>query len=258
MRQGRLDGKIALVTGAGSGLGAAIAAMFAREGARVLMTDIDAGAVARRAEALGGNAAAVRHDVTSPDDWAAAVGEAGARFGGLHILVNNAGIGIVGTVEDTLFEDWRRVHAIDLDSVFLGCKTALPMMARTVGSEGRGSILNVSSIAGIVAAANMAAYNSAKAGVRHLTKSVALHCAKSGYRINCNSIHPTFIDTPILDAFVRGGDRADTLGKLARQIPVGHVGEPDDVAYAALYLCSDEAKFVTGAELCIDGGVAAQ
>jgi NAD(P)-dependent dehydrogenase (short-subunit alcohol dehydrogenase family) len=253
----RLAGKIALVTGAGSGIGAAIAAMFAREGARVLLTDIDGESASRNAERLGDGAAAFRHDVTSADDWTAAIAEAEARFGGLHILVNNAGIGIFGTVEETPFEDWRRVHEVDLDSVFLGCKTALPLMARTTGSDGRGAILNVSSIAGIIAAANMAAYNSAKAGVRHLTKSVALHCAKSGYRITCNSIHPTFIDTPILDGFVGGRDRAETLGKLARQIPVGHIGEPDDVAYAAVYLCSDEAKFVTGAELYIDGGMAA-
>jgi NAD(P)-dependent dehydrogenase (short-subunit alcohol dehydrogenase family) len=254
---GRLEGKIALVTGAGSGLGAAISAMFVREGARVLMTDIDADSVARRAQALGADAAACRHDVTLPEAWDAAVAEAESRFGGLHILVNNAGIGIVGTVEDTPFAEWRRVHAIDLDSVFLGCKLALPLMARTTGGAGRGAILNLSSIAGIIAAANMAAYNSAKAGVRHLTKSVALHCAKSGYRITCNSIHPTFIDTPILDGFTFGRERDETVARLARQIPVGHIGEPDDVAFAAVYLCSDEAKFVTGAELYIDGGMAA-
>jgi len=257
MRKGRLDGKIALVTGAGSGLGAAISAMFAREGARVLMTDINAEAVAARASALGANAAVFRHDVTAPADWEAAVAEAEARFGGLNILVNNAGIGIIGTVEDTSLEDWRRVHAVDLDSVFLGCKLALPLMARTAGADGRGAILKLSSIAGVIAAANFAAYNSAKAGVRHLTKSVALHCAKSGYRITCNSIHPTFIDTPILDGFTQGGDRAATVARLGRQIPLGHVGEPDDVAYAAVYLCSDEAKFVTGSELYIDGGMTA-
>jgi NAD(P)-dependent dehydrogenase (short-subunit alcohol dehydrogenase family) len=253
---GRLDGKIALVTGAGSGLGAAIAAMFVREGARVLLTDIDAESAARNAFELGA-AAAFRHDVTAPEDWTAAIAEAESRFGGLHILVNNAGIGIFGTVEETLFEDWRRVHAVDLDSVFLGCKAALPLIARTAGAGGRGAILNISSISGIIAGANMAAYNSAKAGVRHLTKSVALHCAKSGYRITCNSLHPAFIDTPILDGFAAGRDREEVLAKLARQIPVGHIGEPDDVAYAAVYLCSDEAKFVTGAELYVDGGMAA-
>lgn len=253
----RLAGKIALVTGAGSGLGAAIAAMFVREGARVLLTDINGAAVAARAAALGATAAACRHDVTAPGDWEAAVAEAEARFGGLHILVNNAGIGIIATVEDTTLEDWRRVHAVDLDSVFLGCKIALPLIARTAAAGGRGAILNVSSIAGVIAGANLAAYNSAKAGVRHLTKSVALHCAKAGYKVTCNSIHPTFIDTPILDEFGAAADRAATLARLGRQIPLGHVGEPDDVAYAAVYLCSDEAKFITGAELYIDGGMSA-
>jgi NAD(P)-dependent dehydrogenase (short-subunit alcohol dehydrogenase family) len=253
----RLAGKIALVTGAGSGLGAAIAAMFVREGARVLLTDINGDAVAARAEALGGNAAAFRHDVTSPAAWEAAVAEAEARFGGLHILVNNAGIGIIATVEDTTLEDWRRVHAVDLDGVFLGCKIALPLMARTAANGGRGAILNVSSISGVIAGANLAAYNSAKAAVRHLTKSVALHCAKARYEISCNSIHPAFVDTPILDEFGAATDRDATLARLGRQIPLGRVGEPDDIAYAAVYLCSDEAKFVTGAELYIDGGLSA-
>ena len=143
MAEGRLAGKIALVTGAGSGLGAAIATMFVRQGARVLMTDIDGVAVARHAGSLGPSAAAMAHDVTTPDDWQAAVAEAENRFGGLHILVNNAGICVAGTIEDTSLEDWRRTHAIDLDGVFLGCKTALPLIARTTKDGGRGAILNV-------------------------------------------------------------------------------------------------------------------
>lgn len=258
MSSGRLAGKIALVTGAASGLGAATARRFAAEGARVLLTDIDAEGAARAAAELGSNAAHCRHDVTSESDWQVAVAAAEAAFGGLHILVNNAGIAPAGTVEDTSLDDWRRVHAIDLDGVFLGCKLALPLIAATTAREGsRGSILNVSSIAGVIAAANMAAYNSAKAAVRHLTKSVALHCAKERYAVTCNSIHPTFIDTPIIDKMIGDRDRAQLLAKFARQVPVGRVGEPDDVAYAALYLCSDEAKFVTGAELYIDGGIAA-
>ena len=255
---GRLNNKVALITGAGSGLGAATARMFARHGARVLLTDIDEAAAQVVANEIGGAASAFRHDVVSPDDWAGAVAAAGERFGGLHILVNNAGIAIAGNVEDTTLDDWRRVHAIDLDGVFLGCKLALPLIAATTAREGsRGSVLNVSSIAGVIAAPNMAAYNSAKAGVRHLSKSVALHCARAGYAVTCNSIHPTFIDTPIIDKMMPTRDREALVAKLARQVPLGRIGEPDDVAYAALYLCSDEAKFVTGAELFIDGGIAA-
>jgi NAD(P)-dependent dehydrogenase (short-subunit alcohol dehydrogenase family) len=134
----------------------------------------------------------------------------------------------------------------------------LPLIAATTAREGaRGSILNISSISGIIAAANLAGYNSSKAAVRHLTKSVALHCARQSYPVTCNSLHPTFIDTPLLDGLGGGGERAAMIGKLARQVPVGRVGEPDDVAWAAVYLCSDEAKFVTGAELAIDGGISA-
>jgi len=254
----RLDNKIALVTGGGSGLGAATARMFAAQGAHVVVTDIDEAAAGDVAGAIGEPAIAVRHDVTSAADWQAAIAAAEARFGGLHILVNNAGIAIAGTVEETSLEDWRRVHAVDLDGVFLGCKLALPLIAATTAREGsRGSILNVSSIAGVIAAANMAAYNSAKAGVRHLTKSVALHAARAGYAVTCNSIHPTFIDTPIIGKLLPSPDRAALVAKLARQVPLGRIGEPDDVAHAAVYLCSDEAKFVTGAELFIDGGIAA-
>ena len=258
MKHNRLEGKIALVTGGASGLGAAIAGMFVREGARVLLTDIDAAGAAGVADELGKAAAAHRHDVTRAEDWTAAVEAVQAQFGGLHILVNNAGIAIAGTVEETSLDDWRRVHAVDLDGVFLGCKLALPLIAATTTREGsRGSILNVSSIAGVIAAANMAAYNSAKAGVRHLTKSVALHCARAGYPVTCNSVHPTFIDTPIIGKMMPARDRDALIAKFARQVPVGRIGEPDDIAYAALYLCSDEAKFVTGAELYVDGGISA-
>ena len=176
---GRLAGKVALITGGASGLGAAMAARFVGEGARVVVTDIDAAGAARKAAELGDAAAACAHDVTSPDEWQAALAFAERTFGALHILVNNAGIGTGGTVESTSLDDWRRVHAVDLDSVFFGCKLALPLMAASCARDGRnGSILNISSIAGVIAAANMAAYNSAKAGVRHLSKSVALHCAR--------------------------------------------------------------------------------
>lgn len=256
--RGRLAGKVAIVTGAASGLGRAIATMFVAEGARVMLSDLNGDGAAAVAAGLGAHAAAIRHDVTSAEQWQDTLDAVVATFGGLHILVNCAGIGASGTVEDTTLEDWRRVHAVDLDSVFLGCKYALPVIAETTRREGsRGAVLNVSSIAGVIAAANLASYNSAKAAVRHLTKSVALHCARAGYPVTCNSVHPTFIDTPILDDIGPGVEREQLLAKLGRQIPVGRVGEPDDVAYAAVYLCSDESKFVTGAELYIDGGISA-
>ncbi|PZN94160.1 MAG: 3-beta hydroxysteroid dehydrogenase [Alphaproteobacteria bacterium] len=254
----RLAGKIALITGAAQGLGAAMAARFVEEGARVVLTDINAAGAAEQAAQIGASARSIGHDVTSPEQWEAAIAFAEAEFGGIHILVNNAGISAGTTVEATSFEDWRRVHAIDLDSVFFGCKLALPLMARTVHATGvRGSIVNISSIAGVIAGHNSAAYNSAKAAVRHLTKSVALHCAKQRYGITCNSIHPVFIDTPILDGITSRFGREEGLAKLGRQIPLGAVGEPDDIAWAAVYLASDEAKMVTGHGLYVDGGISA-
>jgi NAD(P)-dependent dehydrogenase (short-subunit alcohol dehydrogenase family) len=254
---GRVEDKTALVTGAAQGLGAAIAAMLASEGANVVLTDINIDGARKQAHninvAHADRAIAIAHDVTQPDQWTQVIKESKEAFGGLNILVNNAGIGSMGSIEEETFENWRHVHAVDLDSVFLGCKAAIPLMAESGG----GSIVNVSSISGIIAGHNLAAYNSAKAAVRHLSKSVALHCARAGNNIRSNSIHPVFVDTPILDGMARGGDREETLRKLGRQIPLGRVAEPDDIAYAVLYLASDESKFVTGSELKIDGGISA-
>jgi len=254
---GRVDGKIALVTGAAQGLGAAIAEMLVAEGARVALTDVNIeGAQAVTAginRESPGSAVALEHDVADEGAWQDVLQQVVSELGGLNILVNNAGIGSIASIEDESYENWRRVHAVDLDSVFLGCKYAVPIIAESGG----GSIVNISSISGIIAGHNMAAYNSAKAAVRHLSKSVALHCARSGNNIRCNSVHPVFIDTPILDGMARGGDRDAALQKLGRQIPIGRVGQPDDVAYAVLYLASDESKFVTGSEIKVDGGISA-
>ena len=250
---GRVAGKVALVTGGASGLGKATAVMLAREGAKVAVTDINEAGGRAVAEAIGDAAIFLRHDVTSESEWQGVLAAAVDRFGGLNILINSAGIGMSKSVEELSFEEWRKVHAIDLDGVFLGCKYAVPLIA----AAGGGSIVNISSIAGIIAGHNMAAYNSAKAGVRLLSKSVALHCARKGYNIRCNSVHPTFIDTPILDRHKARFGAAEAVAKLARQVPLGRIGEPDDVAYAILYLASDEAKFITGAELAIDGGISA-
>ena len=254
---GRVKGKVALVTGAAQGLGAAIAASLAAEGACVVLTDINLDGVRKQAHALNSqhadSALAIHHDVTDPKAWDAVLRDTQDTYGGLHILVNNAGIGSMGSVEEESFENWKLVHEIDLDSVFLGCKAAIPYIAQSGG----GAIVNISSISGIIAGHNMAAYNSAKAGVRHLSKSVALHCARAGNNIRCNSVHPAFIDTPILRAMGAPGNESALLKKLGRQIPMGRVGQPEDVAYAVLYLASDESGFVTGSEIRIDGGISA-
>jgi NAD(P)-dependent dehydrogenase (short-subunit alcohol dehydrogenase family) len=253
----RVKGKMALITGGAQGLGRASALMLAREGAKVTVTDINAAgaeAVAQEINAIApGHGFAFAHDVTQEDQWQSVITSAVAAMGGLNVLVNNAGIGGGTTVEDTDFDTWKKVQAVDTDSVFLGCKYAIPHMRL----HAPGSIVNISSIAGLIAGHNMAAYNAAKAAVWLLSKSVALHCAKRGYNIRSNSIHPTFIDTPILDGMADAMGRDVLLGKLARQVPLGIVGEPDDIAYAVLYLASDESKFMTGAELKLDGGISA-
>lgn len=259
---GRVDGKIALITGGAQGLGEAAARMLAREGARVAITDINFAGAQKVAQSINESrkdiAIAISHDVTRESDWKRALEETEQAFGGLHVLVNNAGIGLTKDFEEVTLDEWRRVHAIDLDGVFLGCKLALPLMAKTVKSTALGgSVVNISSISGIIAGHNMAAYNSAKAAVRHLSKSVALYCARKNYGIRSNSVHPVFIATPILDGLVQRYGKEEAYAKLGRQVPLGHIGEPDDIAYAVLYLASDESKFVTGAELKVDGGISA-
>lgn len=254
---GRVDDKVALVTGAAQGLGAAIAMLLAKEGSLVGCSDVNfegvTNVVKRINERFPDRAIAIHQDVTDVQRWTTVLDEIENDLGGLNILVNNAGIGSVANIEDESIEQWRRVHDTNLDSVFLACKLALPLM----GKSGGGSIINVSSISGIIASHNLAAYNSSKAGVRHLSKSIALHCARRRNNIRCNSVHPAFIDTPILDKMTGDTGRAVALEKLGRQIPLGHVGEPDDVAFAVLYLASDESRFVTGTELRIDGGISA-
>ena len=257
---GRVAGKLALVTGAAQGLGAAHARRLAEEGARVLCTDINADGASETARAINnalgaGTAFSLRHDVTDRGDWDAAVDAAREQMGGLNVLVNNAGIGVAGNIETCDFADWQRCFAINVDSIFHGCQAALPLMRE----HAPGSIVNISSIAGLIASDTMPAYNASKSAVWMLSKSIALHCAKNNMQIRCNSVHPTFVDTPILDGTAKAHslDKGVLLEKLARQIPLKFVGEPDDIANAVVYLASDESRFMTGAELKLDGGISA-
>ena len=238
-------------------MGEAIASRFAREGARVAVSDIDWQSAIRVSESIGGNAFPLLLDVTSEAAWIDAVHKIRNVAGRLNVLVNNAGVCIAGSIEDLSNDQWELTHRVNVDSVFYGARASLPLMRETTSQGETGAILNISSVSSIVAGANMAAYNSSKAAVHHLTKSIALHCARDGRNIRCNSLHPAFVDTPLLDSFAGRHSREETLAKLARQIPIGRVGTPDDVAMAAIYLCSDEASFVTGAELKIDGGLSA-
>ncbi len=257
--KGRVQGKKALITGAAQGIGAATARLLAMEGAQVLLTDIDADAVRAQADAINAEtgatcAFAARLDVTSEADWLPAMTAANETMGGLSILVNNAGIVLPGSIEDFDLDRWRRGMTVNVDSVFLGCKYALPLLREKQPA----SIVNLSSIAGLIASGNFANYNASKAAVWLLSKSIALDCARKGWDIRCNSVHPTFINTPILNDLVGEGRDPDSVKvKLLSQIPVGRFGEPEEVAQAILYLASDESRFVTGSELKIDGGISA-
>tara|TARA_R110002050_G_scaffold81569_1_gene174447 strand:- start:50734 stop:51483 length:750 start_codon:yes stop_codon:yes gene_type:complete len=248
---------MAFITGGAQGLGEAIGKMLAKEGAKVTLTDVNGAGAEKVAAEINaahgeGTAFAFQHDVTDEARWQEVLTAAHEAMGGLNVLVNNAGIGSLGSVEDENYDMFKKVQTVDVDSIFLGCKYAIPLMR----AHGLGSIINISSIAGIIASANYVSYNTAKAAVRHISKSIALHCAKGG-QIRCNSVHPVFINTPILDRTKEMFGEEEALAKLGRQIPLGKVGEPDDIAYAVLYLASDESKLVTGIELKVDGGISA-
>ncbi len=253
----RLKNKVALVTGGSVGLGHAAALMLAREGARVIVTDIREKEGAASADAIvasGGEAMFLTQDVAKEEDWRRVMASTRSRFGALDILVNNAGVALAGSVEDTTLEQWRWLMSINLDGVFLGVKHGVAAM-----KEKGGSIINLSSIEGLIGDPNLAAYDASKGGVRLLTKSAALHCARAGYKIRVNSVHPGYIWTPMVEGFLAAQtDPAKAKSDIAALHPLGHIGEPDDIAYGIVYLASDELKFVTGAELVIDGGYTAQ
>ena len=254
---GRLDGKVALITGAASGIGKATAHLFAEQGARVVASDIDrpgGEAVAAAIAAAGGRAIFVNHDTTDEAAWRAVIDRALAEFGGLDVLVNSAGIGLAKPILETSFADWRETMSVNLDGVFLGTRLAIEAMSRTGG----GSIINLSSVLGIVGGTITSAYSASKGGVRLLTKAAAVECAQLKLNVRVNSVHPGYIETPMLAAgLARSGAPEERRRRIEGLHPVGHLGEAADVAHAILYLASDESKFVTGAELVVDGGLTA-
>lgn len=257
---GRVEGKIALVTGAASGIGRSAAERLAAEGARVVLTDIqdhlgdEAVAGIRKA---GGSAEYLAHDVTREDVWIDVIAHVKATYGRLDILVNNAGIGIGCSVFDMTIETWRKQIAVNMDGVFLGVKHGIPLMR----ASGGGSVINVSSIAGLRGSANLAGYCATKGGVKLFTKAVALECAEAKDGVRVNSVHPGIIETPIWTT-VAGGEGSNTPPDLDRIsaafVPVGVKGMPVDIANGILWLASDESRYVTGAELVIDGGCTAR
>jgi len=249
----RLAGKVALISGGARGMGAAEARLFAREGAQVVVADVlesEGKAVAAEVSAGGGQSVFAWLDVTSEADWVQAIALAVSRFGKLNVLVNNAGIGGSSRVEDTTAEAWDRVMGVNAKGVFLGTKAAIPAMRRAGG----GSIVNIASQLGLVGMEDSSPqYTASKGAVRLLTKTTALQYAREGIR--CNSVHPGPILTPMTEQ-----RRADPVvyQRMLSRIPLGRYGEADEVAYAVLYLASDESAFVTGSELVIDGGWTAQ
>ena len=248
----RLEGKVALISGGARGMGAVEARLFAKEGAKVVIGDVleeEGSQVAQEIKNAGGQAHFARLDVTSEEDWQEIVSQTTVRYGGLDILVNNAGIYRISSLEQTTLAVWDRIMQVNVAGVFLGTKAAIPEMRK----RGRGSIVNISSTAALAGSANSSAYQASKGAVRIFTKSTAIEYVKEGIR--ANSVHPGVIDTDMIAELL-----SDPIARQERldAVPLRRIGTAEDVAYAVLYLASDESSFVTGAELVIDGGKTAQ
>ena len=239
----RLKDKIVLISGAAGSVGQAVAEAVAAAGGIAVTSDL-----------AGRHGADHALDVTSEADWLRVIAEIGDVHGHLDGLVNAAGLAALGNIEETDFATWRQILAVNLDGTFLGCKHALSLL-KVRG----GSIVNLSSISGIVGGHNLAAYNASKGGVRLLTKSVALHGARLKPPVRCNSVHPAFLEGPMVDDILAQTSRPEIArGQLTRDIPLGRLGAPSEVAELCVYLLSDESRFVTGSELVIDGGLTAR
>jgi len=248
----RMNGKVAIVTGAGSGMGLEEARLLAQEGSKVVLTDINFDAVQAVAKSIqeeGGDAIAIKHDVASEDNWSEVVAETVNQYGKIDVLVNNAGISMAVGLLDTSMDQWNRVMNINVTSVFLGMKHVIPHMV----AGGGGSIINISSIAGLTGSSGAGAYTASKGAVRMLSKAAAVDFG--GQNIRVNSVHPGFISTPMSSQFV---EDPQMLQFFLSQTALPRVGQASEVAQAVLFLASDEASYVTGVELPVDGGVTAK
>jgi 3(or 17)beta-hydroxysteroid dehydrogenase len=254
---GRIDGKIALITGGAAGIGFATAQRFIEEGATVIITDrnVDNGETA--AQTLGHQARFLEQNVAREPDWDRVMASIRSEEGRLDILVNNAGIlgtSSSQTIEDTDLEEWRAINAVNSEGVFLGCKAAVVAM-----KEAGGAIVNLSSVAALIGTPHLVAYGASKAAVRQLTKSVAIHCSRKKYGIRCNSVHPDPVQTNMGDALMSmyGGDIKKGWENIPNSVPIGTPAEAVDIANLVLFLASNEARHITGSEMVIDGGLTA-
>jgi 3(or 17)beta-hydroxysteroid dehydrogenase len=245
----RVAGKVAIVTGAGSGMGRADAILLAEQGAKVVVTDLNLASVEETAGMIGDAALAIAHNVGKEADWEAVIAKTVEHFGRLDILVNNAGVMKMGSVVDTTLEDWHFVNSVNSDGVFLGCKHAIPAMEKCGNG---GSIINMSSVAALHGMSFVAAYSASKGAVMALTKSVAMYCRENNNGIRCNSIHPDGVKTPMVVKVFTGQDSATREEIEAMQIPSMPMAEPEDIANLVLYLASDESRFMNGSEMVID------